>query len=176
LAGQSAGALGTNFALPVVRSVYPDVTIDVLNDSGVGVLKPDDPELLRLVVKDWNLRAFIPASCPNCIAGDGHLTDYLSWQMDQDPGVRRGLLSYTQDINLADIFLEIGGPVFERALVEEMRQQEDAHPARVRSWIVDGNGHTFVEDDPDRTAGGVALMDWIGFMLSGSDQWVSVKD
>jgi len=176
LAGQSGGALGTIFVLPLVRYAYPGVPIDVLNDSGVGVLKPGKPEFLRQILEEWNLGAFIPQSCADCIPPDGHLTTYLDWQMDQDPDVRRAMLSYTQDVNLSNIFLGIGGPAFEAALFEEMKEQEDANPGRMHSWIVDGSGHTFIELDPDRTAGGVPLMDWIGYMLSDSDQWKSVKD
>jgi hypothetical protein len=176
LAGQSGGALGAIFVLPLVRYMYPGVPIDVLHDSGVGVLKPGKPEFLRQVIDEWNLGAFIPHSCANCIPADGHLTDLLDWQMDQDPDLRRAMLSNTQDFNLADLFLKIGGPAFETALLGEMQQQEAAQPLRMHSWIADGRGHTFVELAPDTTAGGVPLMDWIGYMLEGSDQWVSVKD
>lgn len=175
LAGQSGGGLGTIFALPLVRYLYPGVPIDVLDDSGVGVLKPGKPEFLRQIIAEWNIGAFIPDSCAECIPADGHLTGYLNWQLDQDPDVRRGMLSYTRDFNLADLFLEIGGAAFETALLQEMRKQEEAHPDRMRSWLVAGNGHTFVELEPDRTAGGVALMDWVGLMLSGSGDWVSVN-
>jgi len=176
LAGQSGGGLGTIFALPLVRHLYPGVPIDVLDDSGVGVLKPGSPEFLRQVIAEWNIGAFIPDSCAECIPADGHLTDYLNWQLEQDPDVRRGMLSYTQDFNLADLFLGIGGPAFEAALLQEMREQEEAHPGRMRSWIVDGSGHTFVELEPDRTAGTVALMDWVGLMISDSQDWVSARD
>jgi hypothetical protein len=176
LAGQSAGGFGTIFALPLVRYLYPDIPIQVLDDSGVGVLRPGQPELLRQIVSEWNIGAFIPASCPQCIPADGHLTDYLIWQMDQDPMVRRGLLSYSRDTNLSDLFLKIGGVAFEQALRQEMQQQEQAHPDRTRYWIAAGNGHTFVELAPDKTAGGVPLMDWIGFMLEDSDQWMSASD
>lgn len=176
LAGQSGGGLGTIFALPLVRYLYPGVPIDVIDDSGVGVLKPGKPEFLQQIIAEWNIGAFIPDSCANCIAADGHLTDYLNWQLDQDPDVRRGMLSYTRDVNLADLFLQIGGAAFEAGLLQEMREQEDAHPDRMRSWLVEGNGHTFVELEPDRTAGGVPLMDWITLMLAGSEDWVSVRD
>jgi hypothetical protein len=176
LAGQSAGGLGTIFALPLVRYLYPGVPIEVLNDSGVGVLKPGKPEFLRQIIAEWNIGAFMPESCADCIPADGHLTGYLNWQLDQDPNVRRAMLSYTRDFNLADLFLEIGQPAFKVALSEEMREQEEAHPDRMRSWLVEGSGHTFVELEPDRTAGGVALLDWLGLMLSGSEEWVSVRD
>jgi hypothetical protein len=176
LAGQSGGAFGTTFALPLVRHIYPDAQIDILNDSGVGVLKPGQADFLPQLIEEWNIGAFFPDSCPECIPSDGHFTEYYIWQMNQDPGLRRGLLSYTQDTNLADLFLQIGAVAFEEALREEMPQQEEAHPDRTHYWLVEGNGHTFVTLEPDQTAGGVPLMDWIGTMLSGSDQWVSTQD
>jgi len=176
IAGNSGGGLGTIFALPLVRSLYPDTQIDVINDSGVGVSKPGDPSFLRQLLREWNTEAFIPESCPDCVAPDGHLTEYLIWQMDQDTTVRRAMLSYTQDTVFADTFLQIGGPAFETALLEEMRQQREAHPGRTQTFLPAGDGHTFVQLEPDKTAGGVNLMDWLGFMLSGSDQWVSVDD
>ena len=176
LAGQSGGGFGTIFALPLVRQLYPGVPIDVVNDSGVGVLKPGKPEFLDKIIAEWNIGAFIPASCPECLPADGHLTDYLIWQMDQDPDVKRGLLSYSRDANLSDLFLAIGGDVFEQALAQELQQQEDAHPQRTHSWVVSGSGHTFVELEPDRSAGGVALMEWVAAMLADSDEWVSARD
>lgn len=176
LAGNSGGGLGTVFALPLVRFLYPDIEIDVINDSGVGVSKPGDPAFLRQLMQEWNTEAFIPASCPECIAPDGHLTEYLIWQLEQDERVDLALLSYTQDTVFADVFLQIGGPAFEAALVEEMRQQREAHPGRTQTFLPMGNDHTFVQLEPDKMAGGVNLMDWIGFMLAGSEQWVSVDD
>jgi hypothetical protein len=177
LIGASAGGLGTSFALPLVRSLYPGIAIDVLNDSGVGVGRPDTPEFQALLIDDWNTRAFFPASCENnCLAPDGHLTDYHDWQMGQDPNLRRGFLSYTQDTVFADVFLRIGGPAFEAALIPEMEQAEAAAPERVRSWIPIGNGHTFVQAEPEQTAGGVKVLDWIGLMLDNSPEWVSVAD
>ena len=176
LTGNSAGGFGTTFALPLVRHLYPGVPIEVVNDSGIGVGKPGEPEFLKLLLSDWNQDAFFPASCPDCLADDGHLTNYLVWQLDQDPQVRRGYMSYTQDSTIADFFLGIGGPAFEAALFPEMAQAEDAHPDRVRSWIPAGNSHTFVLLEPDQTAGGVPVMAWITAMLDGSEDWVSVTD
>ena len=34
----------------------------------------------------------------------------------------------------------------------------------------------FLLREPDQTAGGVPLMDWISSMLDGSEEWVSVQD
>ncbi|MAT91611.1 MAG: vtpJ-therm [Halioglobus sp.] len=177
LAGNSGGGLGTIFALPLVRYLYPDVQIDVINDSGVGVSRPGEPDFLQQLVAEWNIGAFLPHSCANdCIGEDGHLTEYLVWQMDQDTTVHRAMLSYTQDSVFADTFLRIGGPAFEQALFGEMRQQREAHPGRTQTFLPDGDSHTFLQLEPDKVSGGVNLMDWVGYMLDGSDQWVSVDD
>lgn len=176
LTGNSAGGFGTTFALPLVRHLYPDVPIEVVNDSGVGVAKPDEPEFLQMLMTDWNQSAFIPESCPDCLADDGHLTNFLVWQLDQDPNVRRGFMSYTRDTVIGDFFLGIGGEAFEAALFPELAQLQNAHPDRVRSWVPDGTGHTFLLIEPDQTAGGVSVMDWVTAMLDGSDDWTSVAD
>lgn len=176
LTGASGGGLGTTWALPLVRYVYPDTPIDLVNDSGVGIGRPDDPSFLELLVEDWNLSAFIPESCENCIPEDGHFTDYHIWQMNEDENLRRGMLSYSRDTTFADFFLQIGKDAFEVALFEEMQQLDDAHPERQHSWIPAGEDHTFITREPDQTAGGIPVLDWIGAMLDGSDDWVSVQD
>jgi len=176
LIGNSAGGLGTTFALPLVRYMYPEAPIELVNDSGVGVARPGDPSFIQLLMDDWNSGAFIPDSCEDCIADDGHLSNYHIWQMDEDENLRRGMLSYSRDTTFADFFLGIGKDAFEVALLEEMQKLEDAHPDRQRSWIPAGADHTFVLLEPDKTAGGVPVMDWISAMLDDSDDWRSVKD
>lgn len=174
LAGQSGGGYSTIFALPLVRELYPDVPIDVINDSGVGIGRPQDPAFLEQLIGEWDISAFIPASCADCIPDDGHLTNYLIWQTEQDPNVRRSYLSYRGDTIVGTNFLRIGGASYEQALVAEMAKQEAAHPDRVRSWIAPGLSHTFIIATPQATLEGVVLMDWLGAMLSGSADWVSL--
>lgn len=176
LAGSSAGGLGTTYALPLVRYLYPDVPIELINDSGVGVARPNDPDFLRLLMNDWNMGAFMPDSCENCIPDDGHFTDYHIWQMDEDDNFRRGMLSYSRDTTFADYFLQIGKDAFEATLFPEMQQLEDAYPERQHNWIPAGEKHTFLMAEPDQTAGGVPVMDWIAAMLDDSGDWVSVQD
>ncbi|MDX1733215.1 MAG: pectin acetylesterase-family hydrolase [Halioglobus sp.] len=176
LTGNSGGGFGTTFALPLVRSLYPEVPIEIVNDSGIGVGKPGDGDFLMLLMDDWNQSAFIPQSCPDCLGPDGHLSNYLSWQLEQDPNTRRGYMSYSQDSTIATFFLGLDGPVFEAALTEELSQLEAAHPERVRSWVPDGVGHTFLLREPDKTAGGVPVMAWISAMLDGSEDWISISD
>ncbi len=174
--GESAGGFGTIFSMPLVRYLYPDVRIDVVNDSGVGVLRPGQPEFVLERLAEWNASAFIPESCPECIADDGHLTEYLIWQLEQDPSIKRGMLSYNRDSLIANFFVMIGQDAFEEALYEEMAQLNEAFPERNKSWIPAGVGHTFLRLEPDQTAGGVPVLDWVGYLLSDSEEWVSVQD
>lgn len=176
LMGSSAGGLGTTFALPLVRYQFPDVRIDIVNDAGVGVNRPNQPEFLELLTNDWNSEAFFPESCPECIPEDGHLSDYHVWQMNEDPNVRRGMLSHSDDTVFALVFLMIGFDAWKEALYPEMQQLEDAHPERSHYWIPKAIGHTFLQAEPDQTAGGVPLMEWIALMLDDSEDWVSAQD
>lgn len=176
LMGSSAGGLGTTIALPLVRLQYPDVRIDVVNDAGVGVNRPNQPDFLELLFSDWNSRAFIPESCPECIPEDGHLSEYHIWQMNEDPNVRRGMLSHSDDTVFALIFLMIGYDAWREALYPEMQQLEDAHPDRSHYWIQSAVGHTFLQSPEEQVAGGVSLMEWITLMLDDSEDWVSAQD
>ncbi|WP_229801686.1 pectinacetylesterase family protein [Halioglobus japonicus] len=178
LAGSSAGGLGTTVALPLVRLLYPDVRIDIINDAGVGVARPQQPEYLELLFSDWNSREFIPESCPECIPDDGHFSEYHIWQMNQDPNVRRSMLSHSEDTVFALGFLQIGYEAWKEALYPEMQQLEDAHPERSKYWIPDATGHTFVQfsEEFERTAGGVRLVDFISAMLDDSTEWQSTRD
>ncbi len=86
------------------------------------------------------------------------------------------MLSYDRDNTIAFVFLMIGQDAFEEALYEEMAQLEEALPERNKSWIPAGQGHTFLRAEPDQTAGGVPVLDWVGFLLDDSKEWVSVGD
>jgi hypothetical protein len=178
LTGVSAGGFGTIFALPVVRALYPDAAIEVINDSGLGVANAGMPEFIEGLFNDWNADKFIPASgCPDCYS-NGHLTDgYFDWQLEQDPNMRLAMLSSKQDSVIAGFFLGIKGEDFEAALLPEMAAMEADNPERFRSFIFNGGSHTMLRDgDLAKTADGVVLSDWLSDMLSNSDSWQSAQD
>ena len=136
-----------------------------------------------LLMSDWNQSAFIPEDCSGlpCLGDDGHLSDYQSWQLDVDTLTRRSYLSSKRDAVIAQAFLQIGGPAHEAALIPELADMEARHPDRVRSWVVDGDAHTYVQLDPEATSGagingGVPVLDFIRAQLDDSPDWVSVSD
>ena len=175
LTGISAGGFGTTWALPLVRHLYPGVPIELVNDSGVGVARTDKPEFIRLLLNDWNMGAFLPASCPTCIGADGHLTDVHKWQLAEDDKLRLSMMSYTRD-TVIPFFTRVSAEEFERELRAEMADVENVYPERMRSFITAGANHTFLLSDTSITAGGVSVLDWVTAMLDGSADWVSTSD
>ncbi len=173
LAGISAGGAGVHYALPLVRKLYPDVSIELINDSGVGILTPGGQQSLN---NYWNAGAFFPASCADCIGEDGNLTGYHEYQLEQDSNLRMGFMSFAQDGVLTDERLGISGPVFEAELVQAVAELEAAAPDRFRSFIAAGTDHTFIIRTFDVTAGGTPARQWVTDMLSGSADWVSRRD
>ena len=173
LTGNSAGGFGTDYMLPLVRKLYPDTPIDLVNDSGVGVTKPGYVDFLS---EEWNSARFIPEDCDDCISEEGHTTGYHIYQLNEDPNLRMGFMSTKNDFVIADVFVGIGGEAFEAALIAEMAALEEAHPERFRSLIADGNSHTFIQAQFDREVGGVPVYQWVTDMLDGSADWQSVSD
>ena len=177
LMGVSGGGFGSIFALPLVRTLDPDVPIDVVNDSGVSVGRPDDPAFFRKLLSYWNIAdAFIPASCPDCIAEDGHGTGVHTWGLERDKNLRISLLSHKQDSTIATFFFGVSGAKWEPELIREMGEVEAAHPDRVRSLIADGSAHTFLISNTALEVDGITVMDWVAAMLDNSPEWTSRID
>lgn len=170
LTGNSAGGFGTHAALPLVRKLYPGVPIELANDSGMGILSEGGQERLN---EYWNSGAFFPASCESCIGEDGNLTDYHKYQLAEDSNLRVGFLSTKQD---AVVRGTLSGPEFERQLLEAIGELSEAYPERFQSLIADGDGHTFIIRNFERSVGGTTVKKWIADMLAGDADWISVSD
>jgi len=173
LTGNSAGGYGTNYALPLVRKLWPDVPIRMLNDSGVGIAFPG---YTAAVSAEWNATAFLPASCDTCIGDDGHTTDYHKYQLEEDPNLLTGFMSTAQDSVIADTFIGIGGDAFEAALRSEMAELEAAYPDRFRFLIAAGSDHTFIQRAFNLAVGDTTIRDWVADMLANNSDWVSVSE
>jgi hypothetical protein len=177
LTGISGGGFGTIFALPLVRSLYPGVPIELVNDSGVGVANPGAPEVVEARLGYWNiLESFLPQSCTDCIGDDGHATGMHIWELDQDPDLRLSLMSYSEDALISTFFFGVPGSIWGVALKEEMQQVEDAHPDRVRSFIPAGSAHTMLLISPDLVAEDISVLNWVTAMLDDSAEWTSRTD
>jgi len=172
IAGNSAGGYGTNFALPLVRKLYPDVPIELVNDSGVGITQPGTVERLN---EEWNGGAFFPESCATCIGDDGNLPDYYNYQLAEDSNVRMAFLNTKRDDTIVSCHM-IDPPVFAAELLPAMADVEANYPERFSSLIADGDSHTFIIRQFDLPVGGTTVRQWIADLLANSDNWGSVSD
>lgn len=170
IVGVSGGAFGSIFALPIVRAMYPDVQIDIVNDSGIGIGRPGDDRFQLTLLEEWNMTAFVPPSCDNCFA-NGHLTRYLDWQLNQDRETNWAALSYLKDATIADYYVGIGGDAFATALVEEMTSLEGKYPDRIHVFLKAGTEHTFLLNRLDVAIDDITVADWVNGMIIGSPLW-----
>ena len=170
LAGNSAGGFGTHFALPLVRKIYPDVPIEMINDSGLGIV---NPSLSETFTDYWNSDSFFPASCTTCIGADGNLTDFYKYQLAEDDNLRMAFISSKRD----EVVVGGGdGAIFEEELLQSMSELDQDYPERFRSLIADGDEHTFIQRRYTFEIAGTTVRQWIGDMVSGSVNWVSLSD
>ena len=172
LAGSSAGGYGAVYALPLIRSVYPEAFIYLVNDSGVGVMPPG---VITTMLSEWNATRLIPGSCPDCLSEDGCLVNFYSWLLSEDPRLKFALMSYKQDTVIADDYSSMGGENLERHLLEDFSKLEKDHPGRAHSFLVDGSLHGML-GKMQTTADSVTVAEWLTQMLEDSPDWKSVSD
>jgi len=105
---------------------------------------------------------------------DGNLTGFHRYQLEEDPNLRMGFMSTKQDgVGLER--LATTPEDWEAQLLEAVEELEQAHPDRFRSFVADGDDHTFVIQAYDREVGGTTARAWIG-ALNGAREWASVSD
>ena len=168
LAGQSAGGFAVHAALPLVRKLYPDVRIIVINDAGVGV---SSPGVLPMLFDYWNANAFLPADCNNCIGTDGNLTDYHAYQLSQDDNFS---LAYTSSKQDSVISAGMGAMAHELELIEATTELNAAYPERFQGLIGNGIYHTTIMRDFHRPIGATTLSQWVNNMINESENWTTV--
>jgi hypothetical protein len=169
LAGSSAGGLGTIYASVLVRLLYPEATLFVFNDSGVGISTPDGVRA-KLTRDEWGTQQLIPASCPECAASP-HSTPIIAWDLQHDPELRVSIFSAYEDTVIADTFLMIGGPAFKQALLDETGKVVKAYPERAKRFFIEGTKHTTAGNLNATMVGDLNVGQWLGFMLAGDAKW-----
>ncbi len=172
LAGNSAGGFAVHHALPLVRLLYPEIRIDIINDSGTGIM---DEGGWQMSLTYWNAESFYPESCSSCIGPDGNITDYHKYQLDQDPNVKLAYISSKQDETFAQL-TNGGGPAFEAQLIEASNELKANYPEKFNYLIAEGDEHTFILSDYTYEIAGTTVQAWVGEMLNESDEWTSLID
>jgi hypothetical protein len=195
LAGASGGGYGTIVATPLLRVAFPDVPIDIVNDSGPGIARGlSEPEFIGQLIDEFGASRVFPPSCADCI-DDGHLTGLMDWSLQQDPNLRIAVFSFVRDFVIGTMFLGLSGPEYEAFLREEMSELNELHPERFQYLLASGVSHTGTFGDitvfgglipdsldsdfidlaglEDAAVGDVKLGEWLGWMLTGDERWTS---
>jgi hypothetical protein len=147
LTGSSAGAFGTIPGSVLVRSVYPEATLQVFNDSGVGVVRPGEPAFVEKILDEQGLIPLIPETCVDCWA-DGHITRLVHWIFERDPDIQMAVFSSMHDSIIAGTFLSLDPEIFKETMLAETQALHDRFPDRYRRFIVQGITHTTLLGTP----------------------------
>jgi len=144
--GSSAGAYGTTVAAMLVRTVFPDVRIDVVADAGIGLGKPNQNTFIRGVLEEWRIMRLLPESCTDCLAG-GHVTGMIDWVLERDPNMHAYAITSYEDLVIGTLFLQLTGPVYKMEVLSATEALEASHPDRYHRYLFEGSRHTTVSID-----------------------------
>lgn len=146
LAGSSGGGFGTIMTVFLVRYIWPDTPIYVINDSGVGVAKDGNTTFVDELIEDFGAERFRPKDCPECL-NDGHIIGLVPYFLARDPNTRVATYSSWYDGIISESFLKIGRGPFAEALEAKTGEVHDAFPEQYRRFIVDDYSHTGLLSD-----------------------------
>ncbi len=170
VAGSSAGGYGTFMGYFVTRTQYPFTTLNVMNDSGVGLFNPTQTTLFQNILTTWNIGNIIPADCPKCKQQMSYLAD---WAMNQDPDVNFGFLSYYNDVVIGSIFLQMNTNDFKNLLLSVTGEIHQDHPNRFQRYFVNGSMHTMLELSSyySMQVSGTTLSQWTADEVTDTADW-----
>jgi hypothetical protein len=201
LAGASAGGYATIIATPLVRLLWPDAELLVVNDSGVGLADPAGPAFINQLVTEFGADDLVPPSCDACF-DNGHMTPLIEWVLARDPGIRIAAISAYEDGIMSGLFLPLSADEFRAELIAETTRLAEAWPGRFHAFLFEGTSHTTLlgdlsgflgpdagSDPPfggsgglqfgglDTTAvDGMTVGAWLGRMLDGGEAWQTVRE
>lgn len=206
LAGSSGGGYGTIMVAFLVRYIWPDTPIYIVNDSGVGVAHEGDRAFIDKLIGEFNAEAFIPADCEGC-GDNGHITDLVDYFLTRDDNAKIAVFTSWFDSIIADTFLGMGGVSYQGALQRATDPLHEKHPDQYRRFIVNDITHTTilgnvsgivgndplngVELPPDvggllstvkigklntTNIGDLNIGEWIGYMLNDESKWVDIAE
>jgi len=169
LAGASAGGYGTIWGSNLVRLLYPDASLFVLNDAGIGIYDPERPQARRTSLSEWNALQFVPGACEACQESP-HLAPWMAWTLQVDPGLKLALFSSYEDSVIAGTFLMLEAAVFKRALLEETQRVVQTAPERAKRFLIEGTQHTIGSLHTTQVQNESAGR-WLTRMLAGDPEW-----
>jgi hypothetical protein len=170
VAGSSAGGLGTIWGTGLVRKLFPEAEILVLNDAGLGLSRPDDPEFRSMLEEAWGSGGRAPASCAECQASV-HTTPLVGWTLRHDPNIKAAAFSSYADSVIAGVFLQIPAAEFKEVLLDVTGKIHDEFPDRYERFFIEGTQHTALRQWETTEKNGVTFKAWTTAMINGDAAW-----
>jgi hypothetical protein len=170
IAGCSAGGGGTIGATPVVRLMFPDARLYVLNVSGSGLVNPAMTERSEMAKGTWNVGQFIPGDCPRC---DEQITYIYSWLLERDSQLRVGLFSSYHDATFCSGW-GMAPEAFESLIISTTETIRTDHPDTFMRYFIIGDMHCI--DDYSYRVDGVSLWDWVGYLVNEDPRWIDILE
>jgi hypothetical protein len=186
LTGQSAGGFGAAYNYDQVATIFGEVPVDLLDDSGPPMsneyLTPCLQEIFR---ERWNLDATLPADCEECVDEEGGgLVNLIGVMSEKYPERRFGIVSSLADVTIR-LFFGFGYPDCEEPMgmnaatyaagIGELRDDILAPLDNARAYTIDSSEHVWTDNALGSVeVDGVTLDTWVGQLIDGSEGWESV--
>jgi hypothetical protein len=187
LVGQSAGGFGAMWNYDQVSTIFGDVPVDLLDDSGPPMSNTYlTPCFQEQIVDVWGLDSTVPDDCDDCLpGGDGGFIQMVPFLAEKYAERRIGIISSLADETIRQ-FYAFGYPdcetyqipmpmaAYEEGVVE-LRDEVLPETDNARAFTVTGTHHVFTNGAlGDVESGGANLADWIVGLLEADPGWDSV--
>lgn len=169
LTGCSAGGYGTIIQSRLLKELYPDASIYVLNESGPGIVRPET-EFLNMLDRSWNLKQLIPNDCDACS------DQLLYWYEDilKDPKIKVGLYSAYEDNVIGHSFLNLTPVEYKSLLLKTSGDVNSRYPTRFKRFFIKGDSHCV--QDRDYEVNGTTYWDWVMAFIHDEEYWVDILE
>jgi hypothetical protein len=171
ITGCSAGGYGTFIATMLIRLVYPDAKLYVVNEAGPGLFDPDKPETWQLIKDTWNMEPLLPKDCPEC---HDQMIYLYKWMLARDDNLKIGLFSSYQDDVIGGNYLGMAPLAFEKLLVKESGVLRKLFPDTFKRYFINGSRHCVF--DYRYKVNGISIIEWITHLVNDENQWADVLE
>jgi hypothetical protein len=171
ITGCSAGGYGTFIATMLIRLVYPDAKLYVVNEAGPGLFNPDKPETWQLIKDTWNMEPLLPRDCPEC---HDQMIYLYKWMLARDDNLKIGLFSSYRDEVIGGNYLGMAPLAFEKLLVKESGALRQLFPDTFKRYFINGSRHCVF--DYRYKVNGISIIDWIDHLVNDETQWADVLE
>jgi len=170
LVGSSAGGLGATINWWQTQQAFPNVRVDMINDS--GAVMPEDvmpsPNTEEQQWRtQWNLAATLPPGCGACATSFDVIFAFYANEFHASRGA---LLSYTQD-SVLPLFYGISTSKFTQGL-GELEAQQFAPTTTLKYCNEAGSGHE-LWFTPALTTNSVTVQQFVTRMVTDDLNWTS---